>query len=137
VVAECLVKVVLTLIAVYGLRWRQIDIKAAYLNASRAQEETLYMRQPTGFEYFDDEGTAKEWVCMLDQALYGLRDSASLWNQELDEKLRILGFTPLDDDAYVYTKHTGKQMSILIVHVDDLIIAAPSDAEVDTIAEGI
>jgi hypothetical protein len=49
----------------------------------------------------------------------------------------MLGFTPLDDDACVYTKHTGKQMSILIVHVDDLIIAAPSDAEVDTIAKGI
>ena len=79
-VAECLVKVVLTLIAVYSLRWRQIDIKATYLNASRAHKETLYMRQPTGFEYFDDEGTAKEWVCILDQALYGLRDSASLYN---------------------------------------------------------
>jgi hypothetical protein len=137
VVAECLVKTVLSIIAVYGLKWRQVDVKAAYLNASREEETTVYMRQPTGFEYFDDEGSTNDWVCVLNQALYALRDSAFLWNQELDEKLQLLGFLPLDDDACVYTKGSGSQMSILKVHVDDFIIAAPTDAEVSTIADGI
>ena len=49
----------------------------------------------------------------------------------------MLGFTLLDDDACVYTKGTGKGMSILIVHVDDFIIAAPSDTKVADITKGI
>ncbi|OGE48755.1 hypothetical protein PENARI_c026G06050 [Penicillium arizonense] len=55
----------------------------------------------------------------------------------MDEKLQLLGFLPLDDDACVYTKGSGSQISILIVHVDDFIIAAPTDAEVSNIANGI
>jgi hypothetical protein len=52
----------------------------------------------------------------------------------------MLGFTPLNDDACVYTKQSDTdngKLSILIVYMDDFIIAAPSDAEVDIIAEGI
>jgi hypothetical protein len=46
-----MIKIVFTLIAVYGLKWRQVDFTAAYLNASREDAETIYMRQPTGFEH--------------------------------------------------------------------------------------
>ncbi|KAJ6075357.1 uncharacterized protein N7446_003134 [Penicillium canescens] len=46
------------------------------------------------------------------------------------QRLLILEFIPLDDDACVYTKGQSKEMNSLIVHVDNSIIAAPSDAEV-------
>jgi hypothetical protein len=61
VVAECMIKIVFTLIAVYGLKWRQVDFTAAYLNASREDAETVYMRQPTGFEHADAAGDKNQW----------------------------------------------------------------------------
>ena len=54
--------------------------------------EVVYMRQPTGFEYFDAEGDANQWACTLNQALFGLHDSAYLWNEDMDCKLRQIGF---------------------------------------------
>ncbi|KAJ6175636.1 hypothetical protein N7485_002550 [Penicillium canescens] len=53
------------------------------------------------------------------------------------QRLLILEFIPLDDDACVYTKGQGKEMNSLIVHVDNPIIAAPSDAEVSEIVARI
>lgn len=133
VVAECMIKIVLTLIAVYGLKWRQVDFTAAYLNASREDVETVYMRQPTGFEYADAQGDKKHWVCTLNQALFGLRDSAFLWNEEMDCKLRQIGFRPLDDDPCVYIKGKGMNLTIMMIHVDDFIIAAPSDDDIEQV----
>ncbi|KAG0156038.1 hypothetical protein PDIDSM_3214 [Penicillium digitatum] len=118
VVAECMIKIVFTLIAVYGLRWRQVDFTAAYLNASR-------------FEYADAEGDKNQWVCTLNQALFGLRDSAFLWNEEMDCKLRQIGFHPLDDDPCVYVKGKGTELTIMMIHVDDFIIAAPTDEDIE------
>ncbi|KAG0156278.1 hypothetical protein PDIDSM_3455 [Penicillium digitatum] len=133
VVAECMIKIVFTLIAVYGLRWRQVDFTAAYLNASREDVETVYMRQPTGFEYADAEGDKNQWVCTLNQALFGLRDSAFLWNEEMDCKLRQIGFHPLDDDPCVYVKGKGTELTIMMIHVDDFIIAAPTDEDIEKV----
>jgi hypothetical protein len=81
VVSEALIKIVFSLIAVYDLLWRQVDFKAAYFNADREGKEVVYLQQPTGFEYYDDKGNKKDWVCSVDQAPYGLRDSALLWNK--------------------------------------------------------
>jgi hypothetical protein len=116
---------VFTLIAIYGLKWRQVDFTVAYLNASREDVETVYMRQPTGFEHADTAGDKNQWVCTLNQALFGLRDSAYLWNEEIDSKLRQIGFHPLEDDPYVYVKGKGMNLTIMMIYVDDFIIAAP------------
>ncbi|KOS36693.1 hypothetical protein ACN38_g12546 [Penicillium nordicum] len=51
-----LIKIVMSLTAIYGLRWRQVGFTAAYLNASRDEAEVVYMRQPSGFEFFDAKG---------------------------------------------------------------------------------
>ncbi|MGV2419558.1 MAG UNVERIFIED_CONTAM: hypothetical protein MIJ72_08715 [Staphylococcus saprophyticus] len=120
-----MIKIVFTLIAVYGLKWRQVDFTVAYLNASREDVETVYMRQPTGFEHADAAGDKNQWVCTLNQALFGLRDSAYLWNEEIDSKLRQIGFHPLEDDPYVYVKGKGMNLTIMMIYVDDFIIAAP------------
>ncbi|KAG0157502.1 hypothetical protein PDIDSM_4687 [Penicillium digitatum] len=113
--------------------WRQVDFTAAYLNASREDVETVYMRQPTGFEYADAEGDKNQWVCTLNQALFGLRDSAFLWNEEMDCKLRQIGFHPLDDDPCVYVKGKGTELTIMMIHVDDFIIAAPTDEDIEKV----
>ncbi|KAF9246730.1 hypothetical protein DTO012A7_1520 [Penicillium roqueforti] len=132
-----MIKIVLTLIAVYGLEWHQVDFTAAYLNASRKDTETVYIRQPTGFEFADTEGNSKQWVYILNQALFGLRDSAFLWNEEIDCKLQQTGFRPLKDNPYIYVK-MGKNcadLTIIIIHVDDFIITAPTSGEIDSVVK--
>jgi hypothetical protein len=130
-----MIKIVFILIAIYGLKWRQVDFTAAYLNASRDNAETVYMRQPIGFEYADASGDKNQWVCTLNQALFGLRDSAYLWNEEIDSKLRQIGFHPLDDDPCVYVKGKGTNLTIMMIHVDDFIIAALSDEDIQHVVD--
>lgn len=48
------------------------------------------------------EGDKSQWVCMLNQALFGLRDSAYPWNEEMDCELGQIGFHPLEDDPCNY-----------------------------------
>lgn len=38
-----MIRIVFTLIAIYRLKWRQVDLTVAYLNASRKDAETVYM----------------------------------------------------------------------------------------------
>jgi hypothetical protein len=74
-------------------------------------------------------------VCTLNQALFGLRDSAYLWNEEMDSKLRQIGFHPLEDDPCVYVKGKGMNLTIMMIHVDDFIIAAPHDEDIQQVVD--
>ncbi|KAJ5963983.1 uncharacterized protein N7479_003859 [Penicillium vulpinum] len=133
VISNTLVKIIFTIVAQRNYAWKQFDAVAVYLNASREHEEVIYVIQPPGFEYSEPEIGPKGWVCQLNQALYGLRDSAKLWNEDLNIKLNNIGFVPLDDDPCVYIKGSGETAWYLIVHVDDFIAAAPTKEEVDQI----
>jgi Reverse transcriptase (RNA-dependent DNA polymerase) len=124
VVTESATKLVLTTIAIHNLYAEQIDFITAYLNA-QLEDRKLYMRRPTG--YYGNRND----VCLLSQALYGLRQSAFLWNRTIDKKLRDMGFTPLFEDPCVYIRKSGNTFAI--IYVDDAIIAATSKEEVDQI----
>ncbi|KAJ9481045.1 hypothetical protein VN97_g12463 [Penicillium thymicola] len=137
VVQNVLVKIIFTLIAQRAYKWRQFDAVAAYLNASREDQETVYVMQPVGFEYSEPDIGIKGWVCQLRQALFGLRDSAALWNKELDTRLVKIGFHALDDDPCVYIKTHNGSTWFLLVHVDDFIGAAPTDEEVEQIFQQV
>ncbi|KAJ6131883.1 hypothetical protein N7471_007098 [Penicillium samsonianum] len=53
----------------------------------------------------------------------------------MDCKLRQIGFHPLEDDPCVYVKGKGSQMTIMMIHVDDFIIAAPTNPEIEKVVE--
>ena len=123
VITDASIKIVFTRIAELGYKWRQVDMITAYLNALIG-EKKIYMAQPTGF--VKSPGSA----CRILKAMYGLRESAHLWNKTFDTELRLLGFEPLIEDSCVYKHHTG---ALLIMYVDDTIIAAPTDNEITDI----
>ena len=60
---------------------RHIDAKTAFLNGNL--EQSIYMRQPPGFEV-DNQ---KNLVCRLKKGIYGLKQSAKLWNDEIHKVL--------------------------------------------------
>ena len=70
VVKHTSITVLLALVAVRNLHLEQLDVKTAFLH--RDLDETIYMRQPEGYEKQED---SKELVCLLHKSLYGLKQS--------------------------------------------------------------
>ena len=97
----------------------QMDVTTAYLHADIDYE--LYVEQPTGFI----EGS--DMVLKLKKSLYGLKHSGRNWNNLLHSFLLDIGFNQSLCDYCVYSKCTGTSKTILVIYVDDLIIAASND----------
>src|SRR5262249_14573242 len=100
-----------------------------FLNAALEEEDEIYVAQPDGY----DDGSGR--VCRLLQALYGLRKAPLLWFKALSTALKKIGFEPLNADLCVF-KHRTK-MILLIVYVDDMLIAEPTKAEIANIREAL
>jgi len=67
------------------LNLKQLDIKAAYLNADL--NETIYVKIPKG-----DKNYNKNKVWLLKKALYGLKQAGRMWNEEITNFLKSIGF---------------------------------------------
>jgi hypothetical protein len=94
----------------------QMDAVAAFLNSPLDKE--IYLKQPEGFE---DEGSEKVW--RLHKSIYGLKQSARLWHMEVKKYLQQLGFCKTEADSCVFFRNrAGRAISILYLHVDEMII---------------
>ena len=101
-----------------GLTFRQFDIKCAFLSATLPENERMYMRAPPGF--------GKRGYWHLRKSLYGLRQSPRLFNQHLHASLTKVGFTACTFDPCLY--HHTECGAYLVIVVDDMILASPSEA---------
>lgn len=107
-------RVVLALAISNDMSIDQFDVKTAYLNAPLTEE--VFMDPPEGFGM---EGK----LCKLKKALYGLKQAGHEWNKTLDTFLRSIDLNPTLADACVYVMRQEQRTLILVVYVDDLIIA--------------
>ena len=98
----------------------QMDVKAAYLHAPIDHE--IYMEQPEGFRETSDSGG--RMVLKLKKSLYGLKQSGRNWNKLLHDYLIGAGFIRNPADHCVYKRQIGEKVIILLVWVDDVVIAA-------------
>lgn len=87
------------------------------------------MEQPPGFV----DPLHPDWVCQLDQSIYGLKQLPRQWNLCLHKALTRLGLrnSKYDPTLYFQTKG-GKLVGALTTHVDDLAIVG-KPAFVDTV----
>jgi hypothetical protein len=103
-----------------GLGWnlRQLDVKAAFLIPSLPEEEQMLMDLPNG-----------RGLVRLLKSLYGLRQSAHHWSQEINGTLLEHGFECVDADRGVYVMYgdEGELKCCMALHVDDLLISAPDE----------
>ena len=105
-----------------GMTIDQLDIKTAYLYGEIDSE--IYMRQPKGYEVKGKE----DMVCLLLKSLYGLKQAGRVWNHTLVEFLKDLGYKQCMKDRCVFVKgNASGKLTIIIVYVDDLIIASNND----------
>ena len=98
----------------------QMDVKTAYLNAPIDCE--LYVEQPEGYIVHGKKGEKLAWK--LNKSRYGLKQSGRNWNSFLHSQLINENFLQSLADPCVYTRTTENAKIIIIVWVDDLIIAS-------------
>ena len=117
----------------YGLVLHQMDVKTAFLNAPIDTE--LYVEQPQGYEVKDQNG--EEMVCRLNKSLYGLKQSGRNWNEMLHSHFIAQGFKQSLADSCVYSMCSDKEMTIVIIWVDDIIIATDSDIAMNKVKRAL
>lgn len=121
-------RALLGVVASRDLALHQLDIKTAFLNGEL--EEEVYVEQPPG--YVEDSR-----ACHLHKALYGLRQAPRAWHMTLKAVLEKLGFRASDADGGLYVSKDPEHPSYLLIYVDDILIAAPTEADVEKIKEGL
>jgi hypothetical protein len=70
-------------------------------------------------------------VVQVVKGLYGLIEAAKLWYDKMSGLLTSLGFTPNHYDPCVFNRQGPAGQTTLTVHVDDVMITAPSESEFD------
>ena len=106
-----------------NLKVHQMDVKTAFLNGPIDCE--LFVEQPKGFEKLGSNGEKLVWK--LNKSLYGLKQSGRIWNLLLHNYLIEKGFKQSQTDMCLYTKRNDNCCVILLVWVDDLILAASDE----------
>jgi hypothetical protein len=96
------------------LEIHQMDVITAYLAGEL--EEEIYMTPPYGLP-----GAAQK-VCRLKKGLYGLKQSARVWNQRIGKKLNESGMIVTNSDHSVWVSQ--KNDLILALYVDDIVLFA-------------
>ena len=111
------------LTAQYNFIGHQIDVTSAYLNAKIDHE--IYMEQPDCL----DKDPSKVW--RLKKSIYGLKQSARLWNDTIHTFLTKLGYKRNCADMCLYRRCDGRGIIFLLIWVDDIVILSDKRELVD------
>jgi hypothetical protein len=106
-----------------SFRWyrAQDNVTGAFLHSDLDSE--IYMRQPPGF----NDGSRLS--LRLKRSLYGPKQASHLWNKYMDERLKTIGFKPIQSDQSVYVRDWKDKRVIIAVHVDNMHSISNSEKE--------
>ena len=119
---------VLALVATHDLILHQMDVKTTFLH--RDLHEEVYMQQPEGYV----EKGKEQLVCQLRKSLYGLKQAPREWYQKFHQFMLSQGYKQSEIDHCLYTKQAKDgSLLILILYVDDMLIAGRHMAEISAL----
>ena len=119
------IRLVLGMVAVENLHFEQLDVKTAFLHGDL--EEDIYMIQLGEFIIQGQENL----VCKLRKSLYGLKQTPRQWYKKFDSFMHRIGFKRCEVDHYCYVKFFENSYIILLLYVDDILIARFSIEEIN------
>lgn len=100
------------------LHVHQMDVVTAYVQGDLSSE--IYMEQPFMFKVPEEKG--KVWKLL--RPLYGLKQSGREWHQKLRKSLKSIGLHQSETEPCVFVGRINCEIIIVIVYVDDLLIAS-------------
>ena len=117
--------ILLHLMAALDWNSKQTNVKMAVLYSLLPEDEVQWMEQPEGME---EEGF-EDYVWMLQQGLYGMKQARCLWNKTMDAAMIEWGFTCLSSESCIYYHRTESGIIIAFIYVDDFLSIADSGGE--------
>lgn len=133
------VRTLLAVAAVQNWTVIQMDVTNAFLHGDL--HEVVYMKFPKGYTGLrsripynppDEDTTAVvNLVYKLVKSLYGLKQSPRRWFSKLSENLLCLDYAQSKTDYRLFTKTTDNFITLVLVYVDDLLIAGNSTTNID------
>ena len=102
-------------------------MKTAFLHGDL--EKDLYMIQPEGFIVQGQENL----VCKLRKSLYHLKQAPKQWYKKFDSCMHRIGFKRCEADHCCYVKSIDNSYIILLLYVDDMLIAGSSIEEINNL----
>ena len=104
-----------------------MDVKNAFLHGEL--DEQVYMKFPIGYQgtglpisvHLIPNSTLR--VFKLQKSLYGLKQAPRQWFSKLSYALQTYGFHQSKSDYSLFTKHQTQHHTVILVYVDDLLIA--------------
>nr|GEW89396.1 putative zinc finger, CCHC-type [Tanacetum cinerariifolium] len=111
-------RIVMALVAHFELELHQMEVKTAFLNGNL--HEDVYMAQPQGFKPKGQE----HLVCKLKKSIYGLKQASRQWYLKFNEVMKEHNFIKNQVDHCVYLKMSGSNFIILVLYVDDIVLAS-------------
>ena len=106
-----------------------MNVKTVFLNGKLDEEIYIYMDQPLCFE---SKGQKRK-VCKLKRSIYGLKQASRQWNIKLHHAVLKDGFKMMEEDYYVYLKHSNSDFVILSLYVDDILLVGNSKKMIDIV----
>ena len=134
VVDFAMVRAFLYMALVHNMCIGQADVKTAFLNGKL--EEDVWVVSPRGIPGHPPARYK------LHKALYGLKQAHLAWHSKLVGDLNTLGFFELPRAPCVFMRpaadgSTGRHACFILVYVDDLLAAAPSQRDLSSIMESL
>ena len=116
------IRLVLALASIHNWHLHQLDVNNAFLHGTL--HEDVYMVIPPGVHT-----TKSNQVCKLVKSLYGLKQASRQWYERLTSLLIQHGYKQATSDHSLFVKSTSSSFTILLVYVDDVLLAGDSLAE--------
>ena len=124
------VRLVIALASINHWFLHQLDVNNAFLHGDL--HGYVYMIIPAGVS------TSKpNQVCKLSKSLYGLKRTSRKWYEKLTRLLITNGYQQATSDASLFTKKTFDNFTVLLVYVDDIILAGDSISEITFIKNAL
>ncbi|GJS65663.1 putative RNA-directed DNA polymerase [Tanacetum coccineum] len=111
-------RIIMARVAHFDLDLHQMYVKTAFLNGDLHKD--VYMAQPQGFKSKGQE----HLVCKLKKSNYGLKQASRQWYLKFDEVMKKHNFIRNQVDLCVYLKMSGSNFIILVLYVDDILLAS-------------